>query len=168
MISSSRPISYLPGPNCELNPQDMYLCESACELISGSDYTDQSWTWINDGITFYFDVGEIVRFRVETESWHDQIPNAPDQPELLSERKPPYSIIVSLRLFFTAFLVFSLVRVISPFWRRGETLLTSYAGRVRCRWLAWGPLRGGYKARLNPEGRKHEDRCGEDLSTALF
>jgi DNA-directed RNA polymerase III subunit RPC8 len=52
---------------------------------------------VNDeGSTFYFDVGEIVRFRVETEEWHDQIPNAPelaDAPAL--ERKPPYSIIVS-------------------------------------------------------------------------
>jgi len=48
-----------------------------------------------EGSTFYFDVGEIVRFRVEAEEWHDQIPNAPelaDAPAL--ERKPPYSIIV--------------------------------------------------------------------------
>lgn len=44
---------------------------------------------------FYLDVGEIVRFRVETEEWHDQIPNAPDLgEELATERKPAYSIFV--------------------------------------------------------------------------
>ena len=65
-------------------------------LTRHSDYADQVWVWVNDeGSTFYFDVGEIVRFRVETEEWHDQIPNAPelaDAPAM--ERKPPYSIIV--------------------------------------------------------------------------
>lgn len=49
----------------------------------------------DDGSTFYFDVGEIVRFRVETEEWHDQIPNAPELADMpVQERKPPYSIIV--------------------------------------------------------------------------
>lgn len=44
---------------------------------------------------FYLDVGEIVRFRVETEEWHDQIPNAPDLgEEIATERKPAYSIFV--------------------------------------------------------------------------
>lgn len=44
---------------------------------------------------FYLDVGEIVRFRVETEEWHDQIPNAPDLgEEIAGERKPAYSIFV--------------------------------------------------------------------------
>lgn len=54
------------------------------------------WIWENeDGSTFYFDVGEIVRLRVEMEEWHDQIPNAPDLGDgATSERKPPYSIIV--------------------------------------------------------------------------
>lgn len=63
---------------------------------ASSDYADQVWTWENeDGSTFYFDVGEIVRFRVETEEWHDQIPNAPELADgPVSERKPPYSIIV--------------------------------------------------------------------------
>lgn len=62
-----------------------------------SDYADQVWTWDNDGTLFYLDVGEIVRFRVETEEWHDQIPNAPDLgEEMVTERKPAYSIFVSL------------------------------------------------------------------------
>lgn len=64
-----------------------------------SDYTDQVWIWDNgEGAIFYFDIGETVRFRVEAEEWHDQIPNAPDMPDgsAVSERKPPYSIIVSV------------------------------------------------------------------------
>lgn len=67
-------------------------------LLTGiSDYADQVWIWENeDGSTFYFDVGEVVRFRVEMEEWHDQIPNAPDLGDAAAiERKPPYSIIVS-------------------------------------------------------------------------
>lgn len=61
----------------------------------GSDHADQVWTWDNDGTMFYLDVGEIVRFRVETEEWHDQIPNAPDLgEELPTDRKPAYAIFV--------------------------------------------------------------------------
>ncbi|KAK2758609.1 DNA-directed RNA polymerase III subunit rpc25 [Arachnomyces sp. PD_36] len=64
------------------------------------DYTDQLWTWQNDqGMSYFFDIGETVRFRVETENWHDQIPNAPDQADFaVSERKPPYSIIGSMQM----------------------------------------------------------------------
>ncbi|KAL1975281.1 hypothetical protein VTN31DRAFT_3673 [Thermomyces dupontii] len=65
-------------------------------LFPGSrfDVADQVWIWENDGNTFYFDIGEIVRFRVEAEEWHDQIPTGPDHPDTVtvSERKPPYSI----------------------------------------------------------------------------
>lgn len=65
-------------------------------LTCYSDYADQVWIWENeDGSTFYFDIGEVVRFRVEIEEWHDQIPNAPDLGDAAAiERKPPYSIIV--------------------------------------------------------------------------
>lgn len=65
-------------------------------LIDNSDYPDQVWIWENEeGSSFYFDVGEVVRFRVEAEEWHDQIPNAPELADgATSERKPPYSIIV--------------------------------------------------------------------------
>ncbi|KAJ5825749.1 hypothetical protein N7474_002887 [Penicillium riverlandense] len=52
------------------------------------------WIWRNDdGTDFYFDVGEVVRFRVESEEWHDQIPNAPELDDSAPmERKPAYSI----------------------------------------------------------------------------
>ncbi|KAJ5449767.1 DNA-directed RNA polymerase III subunit rpc8 [Penicillium daleae] len=69
-------------------------------LMDGAkfDYADQVWTWDNDGTIFYLDVGEIVRFRVETEEWHDQIPNAPDLGEEITERKPAYSIYGSMQI----------------------------------------------------------------------
>ena len=57
------------------------------------------WYWPADvGYNIYFDKGETVRFRVQEEKWHDQIPNAPDLQEesLTVERKPPYSIIVRI------------------------------------------------------------------------
>lgn len=71
-----------------------------CLLTCTSDYADQVWVWENEGSTFYFDIGEVVRFRVETEEWHDQIPNAPDRGDgTVTEREPPYSIIVRLSGF---------------------------------------------------------------------
>lgn len=74
-------------------------------LTCSSDYADQVWIWDSeDGSSFYFDVGEIVRLRVEMEEWHDQIPNAPDLGDgSTTERKPPYSIIVSFFFFFFFF-----------------------------------------------------------------
>jgi DNA-directed RNA polymerase III subunit RPC8 len=65
---------------------------------SSSDYAEQVWIWENDeGSEFFFDVGEVVRFRIEAEEWHDQVPNAPDLvDETPQDRRPPYSIIVSI------------------------------------------------------------------------
>ncbi|KAK2749758.1 DNA-directed RNA polymerase III subunit rpc25 [Onygenales sp. PD_40] len=72
-------------------------------LLDGArfDYTDQVWIWDNgEGSIFYFDIGETVRFRVEAEEWHDQIPDAPDPQDgsAVMERKPPYSIIGSMQI----------------------------------------------------------------------
>ncbi|KAJ5088196.1 DNA-directed RNA polymerase III subunit 22.9 kDa [Penicillium angulare] len=70
-------------------------------LLPGAkfDYSDQVWTWDNDdGTTLYFDVGELVRFRIEAEEWHDQIPNGPDSDQTVTERKAPYSIIGSMQM----------------------------------------------------------------------
>lgn len=62
-----------------------------------SDFEDQVFIWWNDETPYYFDVGETVRFRVELEEWHDQIPDAPQDQASASntERKAPYSIVVS-------------------------------------------------------------------------
>ncbi|OJJ46278.1 hypothetical protein ASPZODRAFT_142897 [Penicilliopsis zonata CBS 506.65] len=71
-------------------------------LLDGArfDRADQVWIWQNEeGSIFYFDVGEIVRFRVEMEEWHDQIPNAPPLADgTPAERKAPYSIIGSMQM----------------------------------------------------------------------
>jgi DNA-directed RNA polymerase III subunit RPC8 len=61
--------------------------------------SDQIWIWTNEGTgEYYFDIGEVVKFRVEAEEWHDQSPGAPMQQDPTSalERKAPYSLIVIL------------------------------------------------------------------------
>lgn len=151
-------------PSCELktarSPQVFSFFLVGHEALTASvysDYTDQVWTWDNeDGMTFYFDIGEVVRFRVETETWHDQVPNAPDQADTVSERKPPYSVIVSSLLFY-----FYLSGEGWAFLRLAKEKSVDKRGRVQCRWLAWGLFRGGHKSDIfNHEERKHEDRCG--------
>ncbi|KAM5488339.1 DNA-directed RNA polymerase III complex subunit Rpc25 [Microsporum canis] len=72
-------------------------------LLDGArfDMKDQVWIWDNgEGGIFYFDVGETVRFRVEQEEWHDQVPTAPDLHDGVAfpDRKPPYSIIGSMQV----------------------------------------------------------------------
>lgn len=81
-------------------PPSLSIPQAIDLLTRNSDYADQVWIWDSeDGSSFYFDVGEIVRLRVEMEEWHDQIPNAPDPGDgSTTERKPPYSIIVGIPL----------------------------------------------------------------------
>lgn len=93
---------------------ERYYRLSTDALYDNSDYADQVWIWENDGSTFYFDVGEVVRFRVEMEEWHDQIPNAPDLGDASgNEREPPYSIIVCLQSFHSFCALFALLRLLT-------------------------------------------------------
>lgn len=103
--------------------------------MSSSDYAEQVWIWENDeGSEFFFDVGEVVRFRIEAEEWNDQIPNAPELgDETPTDRRPPYSILVR-----------------SLFILQQSPLLTSF--RVRCKWAEQDLLRGG---RLGSAGLSH-------------
>ena len=90
------PVRWSQIVSCYYTP--IYIHSSLFLLLTDrSDYADQVWIWDSeDGSSFYFDVGEVVRLRVEMEEWHDQIPNAPDLGDASTiERKPPYSIIVS-------------------------------------------------------------------------
>lgn len=57
-----------------------------------------SWVWtVEGGNELYFDLGEVVRFRVEAEEWHDQSPQGPGAEESSKDKKPPYSLIVGQR-----------------------------------------------------------------------
>lgn len=51
---------------------------------------EQTYAWqppeASEGSTFYFDVGELVRFRVESEEWHDHAPTGPTQSKKAKER----------------------------------------------------------------------------------
>lgn len=66
---------------------------------TGSDPAENSWLWYTPESEepYVFDVGEVVRFRVEAEEWNDQRPTGPDRAEAqtASEIKPPYRIRVS-------------------------------------------------------------------------
>lgn len=51
---------------------------------------EQTYAWrpsdVPEESVFYFDVGEIVRFRVESEEWHDRAPTGPTQSRKAKER----------------------------------------------------------------------------------
>ena len=52
-------------------------------LFDGTEFDakEQVWVWKNEGDDLYFDVGEVVRIRVEEEEWHDQSPTRPPLSE---------------------------------------------------------------------------------------
>lgn len=63
--------------------------------VFGSDLGENLWLWETGAPSpYYYDIGEIVRFRVESEEWHDQRPTGPDRAEAqtAAENQPPYSI----------------------------------------------------------------------------
>ena len=64
-----------------------------------SDADEGVWIWTTeDGAEMYFDKGEAVRFRVESEKWHDQAPQKPTSDRSAPappDQPPPYSIEVS-------------------------------------------------------------------------
>lgn len=63
-----------------------------------SDHALQLWIWKNDDIDtlLYFDHHETVRFRVDSEEWHDQTPVGPDERDNGVIQKSPYRIIASM------------------------------------------------------------------------
>jgi len=70
--------------------------------IHRSNTAEDAWVWYEDGNELFFDKGEVVRFRVEAEQWHDLSPQKPmrGQEEAIVEKKVPYSIIVSISVDF--------------------------------------------------------------------
>ncbi|KAF2099392.1 hypothetical protein NA57DRAFT_55362 [Rhizodiscina lignyota] len=76
-------------------------------LFEKSSYNEAegAWMWVtDDGAEMFFDPGEFVRFRVESEIWHDKTPEsglfdaaaAAKQEE--DEQKSPYTIIASMSM----------------------------------------------------------------------
>jgi DNA-directed RNA polymerase III subunit RPC8 len=52
------------------------------------------WVWKpeEDGETFYYDMHEPIRFRVEKEKWVDQTPLGPNEKENGVEKSSPYML----------------------------------------------------------------------------
>lgn len=71
----------------------MYFADSEVSNVQEGCYT---WKTA-DGNELFFDNNEIVRFRVEAETWVDVSPERqiPGQGEKEKEKKVPYSITVS-------------------------------------------------------------------------
>lgn len=60
---------------------------------------DNCWVWRTDDAELFFDNQETVRFRVEEEHWHDQIPErqeAPDVEQSPMEPQSPYKIVATM------------------------------------------------------------------------
>ncbi|KAI9858532.1 MAG: DNA-directed RNA polymerase III subunit rpc25 [Vezdaea acicularis] len=56
------------------------------------------WIWQNEGVQLFFDKNETVRFRVENELWHDQVPLPPSEraEQSAAERRSPYTLEASM------------------------------------------------------------------------
>lgn len=54
------------------------------------------WVWDTDSAELFFDVEEVVRFRVESEQWEDQSPQHPLRRDENEERNSPYRIVGSM------------------------------------------------------------------------
>lgn len=56
--------------------------------------------WDAEGNDMFFDVGEVTRFRVELEDWHDETPKKPksvaDASQEVEEKKPPFALKASM------------------------------------------------------------------------
>ncbi|KAL8387561.1 hypothetical protein RB595_009824 [Gaeumannomyces hyphopodioides] len=64
------------------------------ELPEGATFNHEQslWVWHVDGEDMYYDIHEVVRFRVSSEEWHDQTPTKPIEGNEPNDKKPPYRI----------------------------------------------------------------------------
>ena len=62
--------------------------------IVSSNNAENVWVWDTDSAELFFDVEEVVRFRVESEQWEDQSPQHPLRRDENEERNSPYRIVV--------------------------------------------------------------------------
>jgi DNA-directed RNA polymerase III subunit RPC8 len=56
-----------------------------------SSHAEQLWVWNYEGDRLYYDPGEMLRFQVVDEEWHDQTPLGPNQTADTAA-KIPYKI----------------------------------------------------------------------------
>ncbi|KAE8444661.1 hypothetical protein EG329_014317 [Mollisiaceae sp. DMI_Dod_QoI] len=71
----------------------------ATKLPEGSkfDHDEQLYVWETDGQTLFYDNQETVRFRIEDEIWHDQIPVGPrDKEDAGAVKSSPYQLIATM------------------------------------------------------------------------
>lgn len=61
-----------------------------------SDISESLYIWEVDGQSLYFDNQETVRFRIEDEIWHDQIPVGPQQKDETAIPTSPYQLIATM------------------------------------------------------------------------
>ncbi len=66
-------------------------------IIPLSDHDEQLYVWETDGQTLFYDNQETVRFRIEDEIWHDQIPVGPrDKEDAGAVKSSPYQLIATM------------------------------------------------------------------------
>ena len=90
---------YLRAPNGKVQPRYYHVCCSH-PLICASNrrQSEGVFVWVTEWKTeLFFDLQEVVRFRVEAERWNDVAPRQPKAEEVddNAPKTPPYQIIVS-------------------------------------------------------------------------
>ena len=71
--------------------------------MARSDPAEKTWIWhLEDVDDLYFDVGDTVNFRVESETWNDQAPTPPvvkKEGDAMSAPIPEYKVPYSIQVW---------------------------------------------------------------------
>ncbi len=96
-------IYYLKVLNCKLSYIFiLFQLISTLTCAVNSDEKEKTWIWKTEGQTYFLDVDEKIRFRVEDELFNDTKPHGPidtfKDPQLEDDQKdkvPPYALVAS-------------------------------------------------------------------------
>ena len=78
------------------SPQHLQLAAVEANVFS-SDIRESLYIWETDGQALYYDNQETVRFRIEDEIWHDQIPSGPrEKDDAGTVKSSPYQLIATM------------------------------------------------------------------------